>query len=122
VTQHAELDRARWERFSLDQQILMVGNEMNRARRLLAPDQIDSLRLAYERALRLTDLTIAVASKPTLRRELLRWRELLGELYVAPDRHRHEAAFRCLLQLTPGSSSQVALLFDGSLRRESAPR
>ena len=118
MTQHAELDQTRWARFSLDQQILMVGNEMNRARRLLADELTDSLRLAYERALRLIDLTIAVANKRTLRRELLRWRELLGELYVDPDRDRHEAAFRCLPQMTPASSSQVPLLFAESSRRE----
>ncbi len=113
MTQHAGLSSDRWARFSLDQQILMVGNELNRARRFLVEHESDSLRLAYERALRLTDLTIAVQSKPGLRRELLRWREVLGELYLAPvpDPRGHDAALRCLLQMTAAASRQVALLF-----------
>jgi hypothetical protein len=104
----------RWARFSLDQQILMIGNELNRARRLIAGGAGDSLRLAYERALRLTDLTVAVQSRRNLRRELLRWRELLAQLYVAPqpDAPAHDAVFRCLLQTTPEASRQIALLLD----------
>jgi hypothetical protein len=35
VTQHATLDPDRWARFTLDQHIQMIGNEMNRATRLL---------------------------------------------------------------------------------------
>lgn len=30
MTQHASLSPERWAAFSLDQQILMIGNEMNR--------------------------------------------------------------------------------------------
>lgn len=112
MTQHAELTGDRWARFTLDQQILMVGNELNRGRKFLHRNESESLRLAYERALRLTDLTIAVQSRPALRRELLRWREVLGELYLAPepDARGHDAALRCLLQMTPAASRQVALL------------
>jgi hypothetical protein len=35
MTQHASLSPERWAAFSRDQQILMIGNEMNRATRLL---------------------------------------------------------------------------------------
>lgn len=113
MTQHAGITADRWSRFSLDQQLLMIGNELNRARRLLVPSEAESLRLAYERALRLTDLTIAVAGRPSLRRELLRWRGLVAELYLAaaPDPGGHVAAFRCLLQMTPAASRQIPLLF-----------
>jgi hypothetical protein len=90
----------------------MIGNEMNRARRLQQPGDRDSLRLAYERVLRLTDLTVEVAASKGLRRELLRWRDLVAFLYVEPmpDPTAHDAAFRALLGLTPGSAKQIALL------------
>jgi hypothetical protein len=107
--QHASLSPERWSRFRLGQQILMIGNEMNRAARLLRPEDRPSLALAYERVLRLVDLTVEVQSRPTLRRELLRWRDLVAELYVGsdPDPIAHAAAFRSLLQLTPEAARQI---------------
>jgi len=112
VTQHASMTPERWGRFGLDQQILMVANEMNRARNLLADADRDALRRTYERVLRLVDLTIATRPRRTLRRELLRWRDLVAELYVsaAPGREAHDEAFRCLLRFTAEASKQIPLL------------
>jgi hypothetical protein len=60
----------------------------------------------------LTDLTVQGDLNPTLRRELLRWRDLIAELYVSghgnPTAHR--AAFRALLQLRPHAAKQIPLL------------
>jgi hypothetical protein len=110
--QHASLTAERWSEFSLDQQILMIGNEMNRAAKLLAPADRERLRSCYERVLRLTDLTVATRPGPGLRRELLRWRELVAALYVSPDPSpvEHRAAFRCLLQFTPVAAAQIAYM------------
>ncbi len=112
MTQHASLSPERWAAFSLDQQILMIGNEMNRAMRLLRPEDRASLGLAYERILRLVDLTVEVQSGPTLRRELLRWRDLIAALYVTPesDAAEHTAAFRSLLLFTPEAARQIPFL------------
>jgi hypothetical protein len=109
MTQHASLSPDRWSTFSLDQQILMIGNEMNRAARLLRPADRASLALAYERVLRLVDLTVEVQARPTLRRELLRWRDLIAELYVRPEHAPagHAAAFRSLLLFTPEAARQI---------------
>ena len=109
MTQHASLTPERWARFDLDRQILMIANEMNRASGLLAPESLDSLRRTYERVLRLVDLTVATRSRRGLRRELLRWRDLVAALYVAPrvSPEPHAAAFRCLLQLTPTAAKQL---------------
>jgi hypothetical protein len=52
MTQHASLSPERWSAFSFDQQILMIGNEMNRAVRLVRPADRASLALAYERTAR----------------------------------------------------------------------
>lgn len=94
--------------FTLDQQILMIGNEMNRAKKLLDSADIVGLRNCYERILTLTDLTIRVNTNSTLRRELLRWRDLIAELFLSsdPDRRDHMAAFQSLLLLTPEASKQ----------------
>jgi hypothetical protein len=112
VTQHASLTPERWARFSLDQQILMIANEMKRASVLMAPADRASRERSYERVLRLLDLTVATQPKPTLRRELLRWRDLVAALYVAQDAEprAHDEAFRCLLRFTPEASRQLTSL------------
>jgi hypothetical protein len=109
VKQHTSLTPERWAGFSLDQQILMIANEMKRASALLAPPDRDSRQRTYERVLRLLDLTVATQTKRTLRRELLRWRDLVAALYVAkePQPGAHTEAFRCLLRFTPVASRQI---------------
>jgi hypothetical protein len=109
MTQHASLTAERWARFDLDQQILMIANEMNRASSLLAAENRPSLQRTYERVLRLVDLTVATRSRRGLRRELLRWRDLVAALYIAPRPAPgpHAAAFRCLLQFTPAAAKQI---------------
>ena len=112
MASHAGLSPERWAGFSLDQQVLMIANEMNRATKLMAPIDRERLQRAYERILRLADLTVQGAGRPALRRELLRWRDLVATLYIAPatDPAAHATAFRALLRLTPEASKQLALL------------
>jgi hypothetical protein len=107
--QHASLTPERWSAFSLDQQILMISNEMHRAAGLFAPADRERLIGCYERALRLTDLTIEAHSRSTLRRELLRWRDLVAALYISPEPlpAAHRDAFRVLLQFTPVAAAQI---------------
>jgi len=112
MTQHAGLTAERWGRFSHPQRVLMIANEMNRASRLMEPGDTTSRRLAYERVLRLVDLTVAVAERRSVRRELLRWRDLVAVLYLGeaaqPDVHR--VVLRALLQQTPESAAQISYL------------
>jgi hypothetical protein len=110
VTQHASLTLERWAAFSRDQQILMIANEMNRAGRLFGARDRGRLANAYERVLRLADLTAESQASRSLRRELLRWREMAGALYLEPDEEGHRALFRALLLLTPASAKQVPFL------------
>jgi hypothetical protein len=111
-SQHAGLSPERWAGFSLDQQVLMIANEMNRACRHVDKGDLDRLLPTYQRVLNLVDLTTAVQSRPTLRRELLRWRDLVAELFVRgrADSTAHRAALRCLLRFTPVASAQIPLL------------
>lgn len=79
MTQHAELSAARWAQFGLGQQILQIAVELERAKNSLRADRLASLRLSYERVLR------------------------IAELYLAdsPDPSAHRAATVVLLQLHP---------------------
>lgn len=110
MTQHASLTSERWASFDRDRQILMIANEMNRASRLFGPDDRARLANAYQRILRLADLTVEVQPSRSLRRELLRWRELAAGVYLEPDAEVHRQLFRALLLLTPASARQVPLL------------
>jgi hypothetical protein len=109
VTQHAALTVERWARFTLDQQILMIANEMNRASNLGGEHEAALRRSCYERVLRLVDLTVQVQQKRTLRRELLRWRDLVAAIYAGHvDAPPPNAAFRALLHFTPAAYKQIS--------------
>ncbi len=119
MSQHAGLDVARWSKFDLDQQVLMIANEMNRATRFVDAGAADAVRRGYERVLRLADLTMACVPRRAFLREIARWRDVIAELYLAesvrlPD---HRAAFKALLQLRPTAAKQIPLL----LRPEESP-
>ena len=108
MTQHTALSPERWAGFPLDQKILMIANEMHRASLLLGPGDGASRRNAYERVLRLTYLTIEAQSRGGLRRELLLWRGLVAELFVAdePRPASHLAALHALLLLDREAARQ----------------
>jgi len=114
--QHTSLTAERWARFPFDQQVLMIGNEMNRASKLLDRSDDHSLRACYARVLALVDLTVQTQDWPPRQRELLRWRDLAAELFIA-ERARPEAhavAFLSLLRFTPASYAQIPFVLGGS--------
>jgi hypothetical protein len=112
MRQHAELSPERWSCFTVDQQVLMIANEMNRGSQLMGAADRDRLRNTYERVLRLTDLTIRTRSEHAFRREMLRWRDLVAQLYIDRDADpgAHRRAFYCLLTFTPVAARQRAPL------------
>ena len=112
MTNHAEMTTEYWLRFTLDQQILMIGNEMNRASKFMSVEDAERRKNCYERALRLADLTLEVQPNRSLRRELLLWREFVADLNLrrTAEPEAHNTAFKCLLCLTPEAAKQVAFL------------
>jgi hypothetical protein len=112
VTQHRGLDLERWSGFTPDQRLLMVANEVHRLRHVLGSPHLGSLRRGYERVLRLTDLTVQATDRRGLRRELLRWRDLVAALYLAPepDPEGHVRLERALLLLSPAGARQLRAL------------
>lgn len=111
MAQHASLTLERWLLFSHDQRILMIANELHRAGKLTEPGDRARRSNAYERVLALTDLTVQAPSRPAVRRELLRWRDLVAALYVQPhaDAAAHHALWTCLLRFTPEASRQLGV-------------
>lgn len=106
--QHEGLTFERWEKFSAAHQILMIANELHRARKLMEPGDASRRQNSYERVLYLTDLTIRAQRRYGLRRELLRFRDLAAELYLDPAPGAREQAdlLKALLLLTPESALQ----------------
>lgn len=108
MTQHSSLTAERWRAFDCERQLLMIANEMNRVRSSLKPEYERSRRLGYERVLALTDLTIEVTERTGLRRELLRWRDLVAELFsTATDPAAHGVVMQALLSLSRGGRAQL---------------
>jgi hypothetical protein len=101
----------RWSGWSLERQFQLIANEMNRAAQLLGPADRERRRNAYERVLQLTNVTLALDSERELRRDLLRWRDLVALLYAQPgaDASAHAAAWRSLLTLTPNTIGELEL-------------
>lgn len=120
MPQHSGLTQDRWLSFSHIQQILMIGNEMNRAKKLFSPLDINGLRLCYERVLYLTDFTIQSNSSRNFIKELLRWRDLVAEEYISlitvkdsmriQNINNHLKFFKILLLLSFESAGQIPYL------------
>lgn len=72
----------RWPAFTPDQRLIMIANELNRAKNLLRDrnDPVEATN-ALVRAFELVDLTVESANG-TFRFELLRFREALSQVYV----------------------------------------
>ncbi len=106
---HPSLSVEKWTTYSKGRQILMVGNEMNRFLNGLRQGQsCEELVRTLERLFELTDLTIAVNSG-SLRKELLRFRDLMAEAYVGllngeKGNQDFSAVFKVLMFLTAESA------------------
>jgi hypothetical protein len=105
VSQHAGLGLERWRTFDRNRQVLMVANEMFRGSKV---HDAEGRRRCYERVLRLADLTAQAAERPTFRREMMRWRGLVAERYLAAavDDSGHRALLAALLVMTPEAARQ----------------
>jgi hypothetical protein len=108
---HEGITLDRWKGFAFPDQLIMVANEVHRARTSLERRDAASARLAYLRALDLFDLTVqALGPTPAGRlRELLRWREVLAGESVRdePDLHSNLLLLETLLRFSRRSAAQV---------------
>jgi len=82
---HSHLNSEKWVTYSKTQQVLMISNELNRALNCLMSNHPDDAERCYERAIELTDLTVEDQRWDNSLKELLRFREVLSDLFLTND-------------------------------------
>jgi hypothetical protein len=107
---HKSMDAAKWNGYPVERQILMIGSEFARAKNLLRDNVPGEVQQCYERAFELLDLCVMDPKWRPRSKELLRFREMLGELYLqgTQDDPRFMMMYRTLMNWT-GSTSRVEL-------------
>jgi hypothetical protein len=98
---HTGLTSDKWKTFSIDKQILMIANEMNRAKNWIEKKDFEKVLHCYERAFELIDLTVDSSKNRSLINELMRVRELLATEYIhrADNSEQNMKIFKVLLSL-----------------------
>ena len=104
---HKTLTPEKWSTFSFGKQVLMIGNELNRAKNLIPGESFHEVKLCYERALELLYLTIMCSKKYTQIFELARLKEVIAGLYIqkAPSLEKNNLVFSLLISLSSESYS-----------------
>ena len=106
---HQSLNLEKWSSFSKMQQVLMVANELNRAQNWISKNENNESNLAYERAFELIYLTVADQKWKSSRKEWLRLKETIGELYTQTKKDIHLNNL-CLSLLTSFSTESYNML------------
>lgn len=104
LLQHKNLTLEKWSRYPRAQQVVMIANELNRAKNWIDKKSIGEVNSCYERALELTDLTTADSKwQGNARREIRRFREVLAALYLDSEKDAvlNTRLYRLLLQTVP---------------------
>jgi hypothetical protein len=100
---HKNMSPERWSVYPIDRQILMVASEFSRAQNLIGTASLKAVRDCYERAMELLDLCTYDGKWTSRRRELLRFREAMGELYLAdsPSKEMNLLFYKVLMEWHP---------------------
>ena len=106
---HKNLTEDKWFAYSKAQQLLMIANELNRAKNWINKKNFQDVNLCYERAFELTDLTIADKKWQSRLKELLRFREYLAEQYIIKNKSTkiNDQLYKGLISLTPESYNML---------------
>ena len=104
---HKTLTTEKWKTFSFGKQILMIGNELNRAKNWIIRKDFQEVGLCYERAFELLYLTIACAKKKSRIYELSRFKEVLSSLFLEelPSIENNIKVYNTLISLSGESYS-----------------
>lgn len=98
---HKTMTTEKWFAYPGYQQLLMIANELNRAQHALEKgDSLNAIH-AWERAFELTDLTVEDLKNSRLLKELLRFREMLGETFISLDPNMNKLLMDGLIMLDP---------------------
>ena len=109
---HQTLTEEKWGTFPFYKQLIMIGNELNRAKNWIENNDVKKVKTCYERAFELFYLTIACLKDKRKLKELLRAKEMLGALYIEkmPDLNENIALLKALLSLDKDSFIAVGNL------------
>ena len=88
------MTKDRWSKLSFAQQMGNIGSEICRARICEEEGSTELKHSSLERAFELIDLTLDVQQKPSRRRELTRFREVVADWYA--DAHTYNVRPRIL--------------------------
>ena len=102
---HKNLSSEKWATFGKSKQILMIANELNRAKNWIIKEDLEEVNNCYERAFELLDLTISLVTKRNMLKELLRFREMLAIQYTnkEKDGRMNQKLFNILISLDKDS-------------------
>lgn len=79
---HKTLTQERWNKISRKDQVLNIASELSRASHWLKENNFEQTQRCYERTFELIDLTLNGDKWQDKRKELARFREILGYLYL----------------------------------------
>ena len=85
--QHKELAQGRWARMPLVEQMANIGSEVERALNWQAKNNQDYSLRAAERALELSDLSLAGTRKFSQLKEIARVREILADYFYGSNQY-----------------------------------
>ena len=104
-THHKTLTKEKWAGYPFYKQILMIANEVNRAKNMISSGDKLETGKCYERAFELIDITASLLPRKNILKELLRLRELMSEVYIEQSYSRETNAliYSSLLSFSPES-------------------
>ena len=100
---HKNMTVEKWFAYPRYQQLLMIANELNRAQNALVKGDTGNAVHAWERAFELTDLTVEDQKNRRLLKELLRFREKLGETFITLDANLNLLLMNALITFDPAA-------------------
>ena len=92
---HKDLAAGRWQELSLAEQMAHIGSEVSRAVSWKAKNRPDQSRCALERALELTDLTLAGLKDGPRLKEIARSREVLVDYFMDANSYGSTSDLLC---------------------------
>ena len=104
---HQTLTEEKWGAYPFYKQLIMIGNELNRAKNWIENNDVEKVKTCYERAFELLYLTIATLDRKNRLRELARFKEMLAGLYAkkTPIIHENSLLLKVLVSLDKDSFS-----------------
>ena len=89
----------KWIKYTKEQQILMIANEINRAKNAILNNYNEDAKCCYERALELIVLTIDDLKWRNNLKEIIRCKEVVASLYIEMNINLNNLLYKCLIQL-----------------------